>query len=757
MNFNSLELALAYLARHPTRYIFPIKSGAKFPPLIKDNLAQASNDPAQIEKWVKQFTRKGIGPNWGVALKKSNLFVADVDVKPGKGGQQTYDDLDLDYGWPETETVTSPSGGFHKYYSGEHIFALGKNGLGDGIDSPNYVIMAGCVFADGTSYRLTEDLPTAPKPSWFGDVIQNAKKERVANADVAVIEVDQPGQIAWAIDYLLKDAEPSIEGKNGDLTTFRVACSLKDNGISEAKAVELMDLYYNVPGSCDPEWDYDDLVAKIRNAYAYASLSQTGGKSAEAEFGDEDVSATAAAIPDEITGNPAKKKQQKEDREIEKAKDGDEPDAKERIWSKAEVVSDFVWVVGIERFVKISDTRIMWKKTAFESAFGYLAPKKKTFCESLLTATKGTVRRFHEITYQPGRPQFLGNGAQFNCYTQPTVVPAAGDTSWWNSHLEYLFPDAEERGHVLNWLAWLLQNISLKPKHALLIQGHVQGTGKSFIAEMLTAILHKGNVSPVSQTDLHGQFNGWALRSKLLLIEELRAVDRNEVKNKLHDLITQESISINEKNVPQHETVNCFGILAMTNDDAAISLDATDRRYLVVRTDAEPRPEAYYTELYARLNDPAAVAAVAYELMNRDLGQYDARGKAPLTVAKREMITAGQSDLEHFLVDAGGEYPLNGRVIQIKDVIDMLPKRLERAGRVHATVASILKKRYQAVEAGQFRLSNGMRARLYVINGSGVMKMEGWQDRIVGTYESDRAKGGISSADEDFGEEDFGS
>lgn len=295
----SRQIALDHVAQHPGHFIFPIAAGAKYPPCFKDNLNRASNDPEQIGKWAEQNP----GCNWGIALKKSSLFVVDVDT--GKGGQQTYDDLDLDYGWPETETVTSPSGGFHKYYAGEHQFALGKNGLGEGIDSPNYVLLAGCVTKGG-SYRVTDDRAIALKPSWFGDVIQSAKKERVANADVAVIEVDQPGQIAWAIDYLMKDAEPSIEGKNGDLTTFRVACSLKDNGISEAKAVELMDIYYNTPGSCDPEWDYDDLVAKVRNAYAYASLSQTGGKSAEAEFGDEDIEATAAAIPDEITGDSGK-------------------------------------------------------------------------------------------------------------------------------------------------------------------------------------------------------------------------------------------------------------------------------------------------------------------------------------------------------------------------------------------------------------------------------------------------------------------
>ena len=42
----TLDLALEYVDRHfGTRYLFPIKPGKKFPPLIKNNLEDASNDP----------------------------------------------------------------------------------------------------------------------------------------------------------------------------------------------------------------------------------------------------------------------------------------------------------------------------------------------------------------------------------------------------------------------------------------------------------------------------------------------------------------------------------------------------------------------------------------------------------------------------------------------------------------------------------------------------------------------------------------
>src|SRR6266446_4334048 len=92
------DLALDYCALNPGRFIFPIKAGAKFPPLIKDNLTMASNDPEQIRAWAKKWP----GCNWGVAHRKSKLMVIDVDTNKAKSkvGQQTYDLLDLEYGWP---------------------------------------------------------------------------------------------------------------------------------------------------------------------------------------------------------------------------------------------------------------------------------------------------------------------------------------------------------------------------------------------------------------------------------------------------------------------------------------------------------------------------------------------------------------------------------------------------------------------------------------------------------------------------------
>lgn len=724
----TLALALDYVEKHfGVRYLFPIKPGAKFPPLIRDNLAQASNDPVQLAAWERHWP----GCNWGLSHKRSGVLVADIDVNKAKGkiGDETYLDLDLIYGWPETEMTTTPSGGFHKIYIGPHIMALGENGIGKDIDSPNYSVIPGCTLDDGTSY-VGNDVDAVKCPKWIYDTIKNSKaKSRIADAGDVVVELDQERNIETAIDFLLNDAIAAIEGSGGDFNTLKTAMYLKDLGISPQLAPDLLNEYYNP--RCEPPWDIDDLIKKVTNAYNYATLSKVGGKTAEADFADDppppitqmgiyDIKKKkhVKAKPAQTEAEIAKRNEAARDRRATAKAEADvPPDEVPKKWTKPEVLEAFVWVSSIERFIKKKDTKVMWKKSAFDAHFSHLNTAKgapKSYADCLFKLTKGTISRFEELVFKPGMPQVI-DGRQFNTYTQPTVIAAEGDVTWWDEHLAYLFPNEIDRNHLLNWLAWLVQNIQLKPKHALLMQGPIQGTGKSFVLEVFSQILHPKNVKNISQSDLHNQFNGWAIRSKLLVVEELRAGDRTEVANKLHPLITQETISVNEKNVPQQEIDNCFGIAAMTNSDAAIPIDNTDRRYLVLRTDAVPRAPSYYAQLYGRLDDPAALAAVAFSLENRDIGEYSGQQAAPMTAAKEDMKAASMNDLDDYLIDGLVKWPLNGRLVCVDDVILNLPKRLEtKSTRLVSAIKAFLM-RNGAIALGQCTTPKGERPRLYAM------------------------------------------
>src|SRR3546814_16892854 len=67
--------------------------------------------------------------------ERSGLFVLDVDVKNGAGGQETLDRVQEVYGLlPPTRMVSTPSGGAHFYFSyppaWKHTTSAGKIGKG---------------------------------------------------------------------------------------------------------------------------------------------------------------------------------------------------------------------------------------------------------------------------------------------------------------------------------------------------------------------------------------------------------------------------------------------------------------------------------------------------------------------------------------------------------------------------------------------------------------------------------------------------
>ena len=79
----------------------------------------------------------------------------------------------------------------------------------------------------------------AALPAWLADAIGKPRQQSGSVAEVAV-DLDQSANVAWAIDFLKNDAPPAKEGEGGDATTFKVAAALRDYGISESMAVELV-------------------------------------------------------------------------------------------------------------------------------------------------------------------------------------------------------------------------------------------------------------------------------------------------------------------------------------------------------------------------------------------------------------------------------------------------------------------------------------------------------------------------------------
>src|SRR6185369_5953767 len=101
----------------------------------------------------------------------------------------------------------------------------------------------------------------------------------------------------------------------------------------------------------------------------------------------------------------------------------------------------------------------------------------------------------------------------------------------------------------------------------------------------------------------------------------------------------------------------------------------------------------------------------------------------------------------------------NLNLVRIDDIIECMPARLQRSGRLHSSIASILKARFDAAEPVQCTLGNGQRGRLYPIGSKALLLSTQNSRTLSKLYEKSKAdaKKGVLIPDEGLdAEEEFG-
>jgi KaiC/GvpD/RAD55 family RecA-like ATPase len=263
--------------------VFPIIENGRIP-AVGGWQQRATSDEAAIRKmWtehdpVLNTTRV---KNYNIGVYTKDLLVLDVDVKNGKKGLQTLAELDTFEGVPETFTVETASGGLHLYFRPENPVANSAGRIGDGLDirgDGGYVVAAGSVI-DGRQYTVKKMSVVAEAPAWL-EQAAGAPAQRTSSQKQVVELLDTAPALQRA-RAALEDAAPAIEGQNGDHHTFKVAAKLKDIGVSELAALQLMLEHWN--DRCVPPWDHEGLARKVSNAYHYGK-QPVGVASAQADF-----------------------------------------------------------------------------------------------------------------------------------------------------------------------------------------------------------------------------------------------------------------------------------------------------------------------------------------------------------------------------------------------------------------------------------------------------------------------------------------
>jgi hypothetical protein len=303
-----------------------------------------------------------------------------------------------------------------------------------------------------------------------------------------------------------------------------------------------------------------------------------------------------------------------------------------------------------------------------------------------------------------GRSGLLGDRS-FNLYRESGVEPRQGDIGPWRKLLGHIFGEApRECAWFEQWVAYALRYPGTKLFTAVVLWG-VQGAGKSLLGETIGK-LYGENYYELSQADLKGQFNEWLRFRQFILVNEIVSTGSQKDADELKAMITREYATINRKYQPHFSVRDCVNYFITSNHPNALRIEGSERRFFVYRVS-----RVIDTDLANAIGRQAAL--LHHLLREVDIEGFDPRAPAPETAAKLDMVEAGISDLDRFILDAidaarHGEGP--GLVTAEK-----LKQQFEDGSRTNRTslkaVTRALQK-YGVVNLGQMRIS-GERGRYW--------------------------------------------
>lgn len=400
-----------------------------------------------------------------------------------------------------------------------------------------------------------------------------------------------------------------------------------------------------------------------------------------------------------ITSTAIKKDMAKVKAEM-KAKDNPTEKVREPLWAKG-----VLYVSTTQEFFR-HRTGEKYKPAAFDATYSrHLLPSEDSLKEAGLPVTPANLARpildptdyalnFLKITtvydsiYDPSQPteMFVSNGSRYVNTYKPTYPEPDSDNaetagSLFQRHLANLVAEPKYRSIITDFIAYHIQSPGRKIRWAVLIQS-VEGAGKTFLAEVMKAILGKEHVKTISGETIKSGYNEWAKGHQLVVIEEVRVAgtSRHDIMNKLKPLITNDDISVDEKYRNNTVAENISNYLLFSNHHDALSITPGDRRYFVIKSPMQSKAQVlalgkdYFPPLYAMLQTQAG-ALRSYFASHEISPDFCPNGHAPRTKYVQDLINDSASDLTAAVrrIILEGDFPLmQYDILSARNLMDML-------------------------------------------------------------------------------------
>lgn len=262
--------------------------------------------------------------------------------------------------------------------------------------------------------------------------------------------------------------------------------------------------------------------------------------------------------------------------------------------------------------------------------------------------------------FLPGQERFIQKGKVrvLNTYIDQRVVADPGiDVTPWTDHLAWLIPNEKDRERLMDWLAWCYQRPGEKITWSPILYSRAYGVGKTTVFDCLAECVGKVMVSEPTQAELEDKFNDWCYSKLLVKIEELMSGDKFHVAEKLKPIVANPTISVRRMHQTGFVVANVANVCASTNHMQALPIERGDRRWMLIQcVEAEKEERRPRMKAFHRWLAEVGHGGIAHWLSQRDVGEFQPKGEAPMTSLKEVVMQASLTDFE--------------RAIELCDVFD---------------------------------------------------------------------------------------
>lgn len=344
---------------------------------------------------------------------------------------------------------------------------------------------------------------------------------------------------------------------------------------------------------------------------------------------------------------------------------------REPLWAKS-----VCYILAAQQFYR-HRTGEKYQSVAFDAAYArWLLPTPEALREAGIPVSPATLSRpivtpsvyalnhlkiptAYEYEYDPSRPTetfFVKRGRRYvNTYspTYPELDQEKAEESGTRflQHVANLVAEIPYRQTLIDFLAFIVQHPGRKIRWAPLIQG-VEGCGKTYLAEVMSAVLGSEHVKVINGAAIKSGFNEWSFGHQLIALEEVRVAGTNkyEIMNALKPLITNDTISINEKFRSQRNVENITNYVMFSNHHNCLALTPGDRRYFVIKSPLQSKAQVqalgsnYFVQLFSFKENPGALRSF---LMDWNISNsFEPDGHAPVTRYVGELVNDSASDVQ---------------------------------------------------------------------------------------------------------------